>query len=102
MWLDRVLTNPYPQSVAAFIRQADAIMGHDTVSRLAEIAAPTHVIFGDEDILTPPRYSHTLAEGIRGARLTTIAEVGHGIPAEAAEKFNRAALAFLAQLHLKC
>lgn len=97
MWLDRALSNPYPQSVAGFIRQADAIVGHDTVSRLAEITVPTHVIFGDEDILTPPRYSHILAEGIRGRKLTTIAGVGHGVPAEAAEKFNRIALDFLVQ-----
>ena len=97
MWIDRVLTNPYPQSVAGFIRQANAIIGHDALSRLSEIAVSTHVIVGEEDILTPPRYSKALAEKIPGAKLTTITECGHAVPAEKAAEFNRVALDFLAQ-----
>lgn len=97
MWMERVLSNPHPQSIAGFVRQADAIIGHDTQNRLSEITVPTHVIVGDEDILTPPRYAQILADRIPGARLTTVAGVGHAVPAEAAEKFNRVALDFLAQ-----
>ncbi len=97
MWMERVSSNPYPQSVAGFMRQADAIIAHDTLSRLAQITLPTHIIVGDEDILTPPRYARILAEKIPGAKLTTIAGVGHAVPAEMADKFNRVTLDFLAQ-----
>lgn len=97
MWMDRVIANPYPQSVAGFIRQADAAIAHDTLSRLARITMPTHVIVGEEDMLTPPRHARTLAGGISGAVLTTISEGGHALPTEKAAEFNRVALGFLAQ-----
>lgn len=96
-WMSTALANPYPQSVAGFVRQADAILNHDTLGRLGSIAVPTHVIVGDEDILTPSRHSHVLAEQIPGARLTVIPEAGHVAFTEKAADFNRHALEFLSQ-----
>lgn len=95
MWMERVRANPYPQSAAAFVRQTDAAIAHDTLSRLSRIKAPTHVIVGEEDILTPPRYAKVLAGNIPGAQLSQMPGVAHAVPAEGSEQFNRLALDFL-------
>jgi 3-oxoadipate enol-lactonase len=95
MFMQMVQENPFPQSVAGFLRQCDAIIAHDALDRLGSITAPTHVIVGAEDILTPPRHARTLAEKIPGARLTTVPEAGHGLFWERPMEFNQAFLDFL-------
>ena len=62
---------------------------------LESIAAPTHVVVGDEDTLTPPAMSRELARRIPGARLTIIEGAGHLSNIEQPEAFNRAVLDFL-------
>jgi len=95
-WMSRALANPYPQSAASFVRQADAILGHNTMDRLHGIAIPTHVVVGEEDIFVFPRFSQSLAATIPAAKLTVIPEAGHAVAAERATEFNRIALEFLA------
>jgi 3-oxoadipate enol-lactonase len=95
MFAQMVQENPFPQSMAGFLRQCDAILAHNTLERLECITAPTHVIVGDDDILTPPRHSHTLAEKIPGARLTMVPEAGHAVGWEKPMEFNQEVLDFL-------
>jgi pimeloyl-ACP methyl ester carboxylesterase len=90
-----VRNNPFPQSAAGFLRQCDAVLSHDTEARLGRITVPTHVIVGAEDVLTPPRLSHVLAERIPGARLTTVPDSAHVLFLESPEAFNQPMLAFL-------
>lgn len=94
-WMGRALANPYPQSAAAFLRQADAILGHNALDRLHRIATPTHVVVGEEDIFVYPRFSRSLAEKIPAAKLTVIPDAGHAVATERAVEFNRIALEFL-------
>lgn len=62
----------------AFLRQQAAIMARpDSRPGLAAIAAPTLVIVGREDALTPPDLAKEIADGIPGARLAVIEECGH-------------------------
>jgi pimeloyl-ACP methyl ester carboxylesterase len=62
----------------AFLRQQSAIMGRvDSRRDLAAIAAPTLVIVGREDVLTPPAAAEEIVAGIPGARLAVIEECGH-------------------------
>lgn len=62
----------------AFIRQQQAIIGRvDSMPLLASIDCPALVVVGDGDRLTPPDRAKEMAEGIRGARLETIAQCGH-------------------------
>jgi len=49
----------------------------DVMGRLGEVWLPTLVICGEEDQLTPLKYSQFLADHIPGARLVTIPEAGH-------------------------
>jgi pimeloyl-ACP methyl ester carboxylesterase len=86
---------PYPQTAEMFARQCDAAVSFDARERLALISIPTHVIAGEEDILTPPRFSREIAEAISGSRLTILPEVGHGMFWETPEAFNDALVGFL-------
>ncbi len=46
-------------------------------ARLGEIRAPTRVICGAEDIMTPPALSEQIAKRIPGAQLRVIPSCGH-------------------------
>ena len=81
------LDNPYPQSTEAFQRTARAILDHDTRDRLPSIAVPTLVVYGEEDIICPPRHSRQIAGLIPDARLV-------GIPAQAHQPFQEDPAAF--------
>lgn len=88
-------TYPYPQTAEMFARQCDAAISFDALARLGAIAAPTHVIAGEEDILTPPRFSREIAAAIPGSTLAILPRVGHGMFWETPEAFNAALVGFL-------
>jgi pimeloyl-ACP methyl ester carboxylesterase len=56
---------------------------------LLSIEAPTLVICGEEDRVTPPKLSAQLAEGIPNSRLVHIEDAGHLANQEKFENFNR-------------
>lgn len=70
-------------------------MAHDTVERLDRIAAPTLVLVGAEDILTPVEESVELAERIPTAHLRVLPRGGHAFFAEYPAEVNSAVLDFL-------
>jgi len=70
----------------------------DSRPTLAQIKAPTLVIVGGDDTLTPPPMAQTLASGIRGARLVTIKGAGHISNLENPDAFTRAMREFLGGL----
>lgn len=88
-------SNPLPQTPEMFGRQCDAIVPFEARDRLAAITAPTHIIAGEEDIFTPPRFSREIASAIPGSTLSILPEVGHGMFWETPEAFNDALLGFL-------
>lgn len=57
--------------------QMQAIVGHDTVSRLGTIAVPTTVAHGTEDLLLPYPNALRLVDAIPGATLETFEGAGH-------------------------
>jgi 3-oxoadipate enol-lactonase len=62
---------------------------------LEKIAAPTHVVVGEQDTLTPPAISREMARRIPSSHLTIIEGAGHLSNIEQPEAFNRAVLDFL-------
>jgi len=72
----------------------------DIIPRVSEIRAPTLVVCGREDRLTPVKYSEFLASKIAGARLVVIEDAGHSVMIEQAEAFNRALVEFVSNLSL--
>lgn len=95
-FLQMVRDNPFPQSVAGFQRQCDAVLSHDAAARVGGIRAPAHVIVGSEDALTPPRHSRDLAGRLPGAKLTEVPETSHLLFLEKPEVFNSILLGALA------
>jgi pimeloyl-ACP methyl ester carboxylesterase len=95
--LQMLASNPNPVSADAFQRQADAYVKHDTVDRLGQVVAPTLVISGEQDRLTPPWICREVADAIPNSEFMLITGDGssHVTPLERPDDFNRAALAFL-------
>lgn len=84
----------------AFAAQCDAILAvgdvsQDLVDRLPEIAVPTLVLVGNQDILTPRGDSEDLVATIPTAELVVISGAAHGFMVEHATTFNRVLLEFL-------
>jgi 3-oxoadipate enol-lactonase len=84
-------------SVPTFVAQVEAILGMDDSlrERLPEVAVPTLVLVGSQDILTPQADSEELAELIPAAELAIVRGGAHGFMVEAAGAFNRAVAGFL-------
>lgn len=95
--LQNALANPFPQSLTGFLRQGEAVGGHDALDRLGEIRCPTLVSAAEADILVPPRFACELAERIPGAELQIVPDAGHAYFWEAPEAFNAMCLDFLAR-----
>ena len=70
------------------------LVTHDTRARLGSITCPTLVAVGEYDTETPREYAKVLAEGIPGARLTTIEGAGHLSNLERPAAVNDAVRAF--------
>jgi 3-oxoadipate enol-lactonase len=79
----------------SYLKTIEATTNYARALELESIRVPTHIIVGDEDTLTPPALSRTMATRIAGARLTIIKGAGHLSNIEQPEAFNEAALAFL-------
>lgn len=80
-----------------FAAQVDAILALDDDLRfeLRDVAAPTLVITGSQDMLTPLGDAEELAEMIPGARLRELRGAAHALMVEQPNAFNRAVLEFL-------
>jgi pimeloyl-ACP methyl ester carboxylesterase len=50
---------------------------HDAYERLNQMAAPTLVVHGEQDVFVPPANALVLAERIPGARLRLWPDAGH-------------------------
>jgi pimeloyl-ACP methyl ester carboxylesterase len=70
----RVSSPPEP---LAYLHQAGAVAAHDAYERLNQMAAPTLVVHGEQDVFVPPANALVLAERIPGAQLRLWPDAGH-------------------------
>jgi pimeloyl-ACP methyl ester carboxylesterase len=63
------------------------------------VRAPTLVLVGADDELTPPREAQAMASRVPGAQLTIVPAAGHLTPLEAPEAVNEALRALWGSLH---
>jgi len=98
----RALAYPHQSKPEAIERQARGILAWNgtRTKRLGDIKAPTLVLVGKDDILTPPAFARAVAKGIRRARFVVLPG-GHGFFLEEAEVFNRAVIRFLKSVRSK-
>jgi pimeloyl-ACP methyl ester carboxylesterase len=69
----------FPQNdeqMAATVEQWDADLALDTLDRLGGVEAPTLVVVGEQDLLTPPQQAKAVADAIPGARYTLLTGPG--------------------------
>lgn len=80
------------------IRMARAVQNEGVTEYLGTIHAPTLLIWGKEDVITPPDVAEAFFEGIPNAKLQFIGECGHAPMIEHPKLFNEYTLEFLNEL----
>jgi pimeloyl-ACP methyl ester carboxylesterase len=92
--VEETLDFPYKSSTETIQRTIDALLAHETADRLHAVAAPTLVLAGGLDIITPPRFGRAVAERMPGPRFEVLPEEAHQPFQEAPEQFNARVDAF--------
>lgn len=84
----------------AFVAQVKAILDVDDsiADQLSLVTAPTLVLVGNQDILTPRGDSEEIADRMPNAELVVISGAAHGFMVEHASTFNRVLLEFLGRV----
>lgn len=85
---------------AAYAASARAFGSYDWTADLGRITAPTLILQGLADQLTPPGGSVILSRGIPRSRLVMVPDAGHNLPIEMPALFTTAILSFLGGLAL--
>ncbi|MFM9037137.1 MAG: alpha/beta fold hydrolase [Actinomycetota bacterium] len=95
-WLGPIATS---REAHGFHAQVQAILAADDslAEHLSQITAPTAVIVGNQDILTPRGDSEELADLIPTAELMVLSGAAHGLMIEHATTFNRVLGDFLSR-----
>jgi pimeloyl-ACP methyl ester carboxylesterase len=73
----------------SFYRDLAACHAFDIMGRLNEIDLPTLIICGEEDRLTPLKYSQYLHDHLKGSIVRIIAGAGHYVMREQPERVNQ-------------
>lgn len=76
-------------------RAANELVREDIRSSMGAISAPTLLIWGDHDTLSPPWCGEVLLKGIPDARLVVIPGASHVVMYDRAAQFNATLLSFL-------
>ncbi len=81
------------------VEQWDADLAHDSIDRLGGISAPTLVVVGEQDLLTPPWQAKKVADAIPGARYELVTGPGssHGLHIERPDDFTKLVTGFLGE-----
>ena len=85
------------EQMAVTVEQWDADLAFDSLDRLGGITAPTLVVVGEQDLLTPPRLSSAVADAIPGARYELLTGPGssHGLHLERPDDLLKIVTGFL-------
>lgn len=94
--LREMMMRTTPEGAAAALR--GMAMRSDSVGMLDRVMAPTLVVVGSEDAITPVADAQMLKGRTMGARLEIIQGAGHVSNLEAPDEFNRIVATFLASI----
>ncbi len=70
----------------------------DLMSEIEKIVLPTLILCGEEDQLTPVKYSQVLQSRIKGSKMEILPEAGHMVMMEAAQAFNEKIERFIEEI----
>jgi pimeloyl-ACP methyl ester carboxylesterase len=68
------------------------------MDRIGKIVCRTLIVCGEDDRMTPRKYSEYLHQKIIGSKLAVVPGAGHGVMLEKHREFNQVLDAFLASL----
>jgi pimeloyl-ACP methyl ester carboxylesterase len=60
----------------------------DLMNEIEKIVLPTLILYGNDDQLTPVKYSQLLHSRIKGSKMEVLPDAGHMVMMEAAQAFN--------------
>ncbi|MHB8233489.1 MAG: alpha/beta fold hydrolase [Solirubrobacteraceae bacterium] len=80
-----------------FMQGFEAVLDYEIRERLAEIACPTLIVWGDSDLLINVRDADVFAELIPNSRKVVFADTGHVSMLERPDEFNALLEQFLAE-----
>lgn len=83
-----------PKAAEGLNGQVNAILNYNARGHLHHITAPTLVVVGMDDILTPVKCSEEVASSIPNAELIILENAAHSLPFENPERLNKVALDF--------
>src|SRR5215475_12974341 len=89
----RVVTST--PSALRVLRFARAAKRHNIEDRLPEITAPTLLVWGEQDRITPPEVAHRFHARLPDSRLAFLPRCGHAPMLDQAEAFSAAVAAWL-------
>lgn len=80
-------------------RQASRMLAHaDLVVMVGRLSLPTLVLWGEEDIVTPPESCARVAAAVPSGHSIALSGLGHGCATEAPAVFNKVLAEFLAEV----
>lgn len=82
----------------AYLNDFKACDAFDVMDRLPELKLPSLAIVGSEDVMTPPKYAHFMADKIEGMQVQLIDGGTHFVFAEYAVQVNRVIEGFMENL----
>lgn len=82
------------QRMHGYVRQINAVYAFDACDRLPQLAVPTLVLTGTDDVLIPPENSRIIAERISNAKLIEFPQAGHLFFIEKADEVNQTLIDF--------
>jgi 3-oxoadipate enol-lactonase len=88
-----MMASTNPEGAAAALQ--GMAMRQDQTSLLPQITAPTLILVGREDVITPVADSESMHREISGSQLRVIENAGHVVNLERPEEFNLALSGFL-------
>lgn len=91
--LQEIMSEAMPEAVAAALEAMAA--REDARPLLPELEAPTLVVVGGEDAITPPAAARAMADPIPNVRVEIIEDAGHVSSLEAPDRFSRVVRDFL-------
>ena len=86
-------------NLPVFLNDYLACDGFDVRSRLSEITAKTLIICGENDRMTPPKWSAYLNQNIHSSTMESVKDAGHMVPLEKPEICAKLIQSFLSKLN---
>ncbi len=97
----RFTKNYLTRNSAAFERQLNTNIKHDTRNRLQQIKIPTLILVGKDDELTPLNMAQELSSEIPDSKLIVFEQGGHGLYWEVPDQFNKVVSEFVNSKKIK-